>query len=119
MTNLEPTLETELRILPAQAQDRYFDYCLEPYRPRRPWQDKYRSENLFWHSLAVGEMLNAFEKPVRAIQSSLGADLTVWGTKWDGQNLFWELYFYDPKKEAPEATLDALTRTLAPWLRVR
>ena len=105
-------------IVPAGASDRYFDYCLEPYRPRREWRNKYKSENLLWQSLAVGHALESLREPILAVQRSLGPDLTVYGVKWDGTRLWWELYFYDPEKEAPEATLSALTKTLAPWLRI-
>jgi hypothetical protein len=55
-------------------------------------------------------------EPVRAIQRSLGRDMTVWGVKWDGARLFWELYFYDPQREDASARLGALTQTVKPWL---
>jgi hypothetical protein len=115
---VEPSATTPLTLLPAGPSDRYFDYCLMPYRPRREWRDKLRSENLFWHSLQVGEVLASFREPVTAIQRALGNDLTVWGAKWDGTRLFWELYFYDPQKQSPAATLGALRKTVAPWLRI-
>ena len=105
-------------LVPSTADDRYFDYCLEPYTPRRPWQGKLRSENLFWHSLQVAGARDALEPPVRAIQDALGPDLTVWGVKWDGARLFWELYFYDPRKEDAAARVTSIAETLAPWLRV-
>lgn len=103
-------------LIPAAASDRYFDYCLEPYRPRREWRNKYKSENLLWQSLSAAGAIESLREPIEAVQRSLGADLTVWGVKWDGTRLWWELYFYDPEKEAPEATLSALRETLAPWL---
>ena len=34
----DPALGKAWRITPARESDRYFDYCLEPYRPRRPWK---------------------------------------------------------------------------------
>jgi hypothetical protein len=58
------------------------------------------------------------EPPVRALQDTLGRDLTVWGLKWDGTRLFSEIYLYDPQKEDPEATLSGVTKTFAPWLEV-
>src|SRR6185369_14324161 len=90
-------------LLPSTATDRYFDYCLEPYRPRRPWEGKLRSENLLWDSLRAGGCYEVFRAPLQAVQQSLGCDLTVWGVKWDGTRLWWELYFYDPRKEADAA----------------
>jgi hypothetical protein len=106
-------------LLPASASDRYFDYCLEPYVPRRPWQGKIRGENLLWHSLSVAGLEASLREPLRAVQRAVGPDLTVWGTKWDGRELFWELYFYDPRGEAPEARVTSLRETLAPWLALR
>lgn len=109
---------TPIDLAPATEHDRYFDYCLEPYRPRRPWRGKLRSENLLWHSLRVGGAFEDLEAPLRALQAHLGPDLTVWGVKWDGEALWWELYVYDPQKEAPEATVGALAECLSPWLRL-
>ena len=43
--------------------DRYFDYCLQPYEPRRhddgDGAGKLRSENLFWHSLDLAGFIEA------------------------------------------------------------
>jgi hypothetical protein len=117
-TYLDPHLSRVLRLAHSTAEDAYHDYCLEPYTPRRPWADKYRSENLLFHSLLVGGADAALEPPLRAVQSALGRDLTVWGVKWDGARLWWELYFYDPQKEDPNATVQSLAKVLAPWARI-
>ncbi len=98
--------------------DRYFDYCLQPYTPRRTPTGKLRAENLLWRSLELAGLLDRAREPLLALQRSLGRDMTVWGAKYDGQRLFWELYFYDPQKEDAAATVTGLTRTLAPWLRI-
>ena len=105
-------------LLESGPDDRYFDYCLEPYRPRRSWRGKLRSENLLWRSLAVGGALDGLRAPLCALQDTLGRDMTVWGVKWDGARLFWEIYVYDPDKEDPNATLGGLARALRPWLRL-
>jgi hypothetical protein len=117
-TFIEPTTLRALSLLESGADDRYFDYCLEPYRPRRPWRGKLRAENLLWLTLAVGGALDELRPPLLALQEVLGRDMTVWGVKWDGSRLFWEIYVYDPDKEDPNATLAGITRTLGPWLRV-
>jgi hypothetical protein len=116
-TFLEPSTLRALPLLESGADDRYFDYCLEPYRARRAWAGKLRPENLLWLSLALGGALDAARPPLLALQDTLGRDMTVWGAKWDGVRLFWEIYVYDPDKEDPNATLGGLARTLAPWLR--
>ncbi len=107
-----------LELLPAGPDDRYFDYCLEPYAPRRPTAGKLRAENLLWRSLEVAGCLSAFHAPLKAVQAHLGRDLTVWGVKFDGSRLWWELYFYDPAKEDAAATATALSRALEPYLRI-
>lgn len=98
--------------------DRYFDYCLQPYRPRRPPQGKLRSENLLRASLAHAGLIDAAAPILDALQAGLGRDMVVWGAKHDGNRLFWELYIYDPQKEDPKATVSGLTELLAPHLRI-
>lgn len=110
--NVEPGFELE----PSTPNDRYFDYCLEPYRPRRPTAGRLRSENLLWHSLEVAGCRERFREPLSAVQNALGRDMTVWGVKFDGKKLWWELYFYDPQKEDPAARLSNLAQTLSPWI---
>ena len=102
-------------LVEATAEDRYFDYCLEPYRPRRPFAGKARAESLLWHSLRVAGQLDAWRPLLQALQAHVGRDLTVWGVKWAGPEaadaLWWELYLYDPQKESPAATVSACSRT--------
>ncbi len=119
MSNLiEPSaLTRSSSLIAATEHDRYFDYCLEPYRPRRPWRGKIRSENLLWRSLEIGAA-SSLRAPLEAVQRHVGRDLTVWGVKWHGAALWWELYFYDPQKESAEATLTSIAGALAPWLRI-
>lgn len=105
-------------LLRTQSGDRYFDYCLEPYAPRRPPAGKLRSENLLWHALRLAGVESAFEAPLRALQASLGRDMIVWGIKHDGARFFFELYIYDPQHEEPRARYAGLQETLAPWLRL-
>lgn len=118
LTYLDPSRLEPLTLLEASATDRYFDYCLEPYRPRRPWEGKHRAENLLWHSVLHAGVRAEFQAPLRAIQQHVGRDLTVWGVKWDGHELWWELYFYDPAKESPHATLSSIGALLAPYAKV-
>lgn len=101
----------------AAPGDRFFDYCLEPYRPRRPWQGKLRSENLLWWAL---ELAGLDARPViEALRAALGRDMTVFGVKHDGARLFFELYVYDPRKEEPAASVAGLARALEGVLPIR
>jgi len=117
-TFIEPSTLRALSLFESGPDDRYFDYCLQPYRPRRSWRGKLRPENLLWLSLAIGGTLDALRPPLLALQETLGRDMTVWGAKWDGTRLFWEIYVYDPEKEDPNATLEGIAQALKPWLRV-
>jgi hypothetical protein len=116
--SLLPSPISRLPLLESTPDDRYFDYCLQPYRPRRNWRGKLRSENLLWASLAVGGALDALRPPLCALQDALGRDMTVWGVKWDGSTLFWEIYVYDPQREDPGTRVAAVAEVLRPWLRV-
>ena len=105
-------------LLPAGPSDRYFDYCLEPYRPRTTTRGKARSENLLWHALDVSGMSEA--RPVLlALQKALGRDMTVWGWKFDGEQSWVELYFYDPQREDARTTVAGLREILAPYLDLK
>lgn len=117
LTKIQPKpTNPGFELVKTTPNDRYFDYCLEPYQPRRPPRGRLRSENLLWHALEVAGHREAFLEPLSAVQASLGRDMTVWGTKFDGQRLWWELYFYDPQKEDPAARVSHLANTLAPWI---
>lgn len=117
LTKLRPKQVTPgFELEPSTPNDRYFDYCLEPYRPRRPTAGRLRSENLLWHSLEVGGASEHLREPLLAVKTALGHDMTVWGVKFDGKRLWWELYFYDPRKDDASATIGNVARTLSPWI---
>jgi len=101
------------------AGDRFFDYCLEPYRPRRPWRGKLRSESLLWRALELAGIAEPARPVIEALRASLGRDMVVFGVKHDGARFFFELYVYDPRKEEPAATVAGLAETLAPLLPIR
>ncbi|MBX3274224.1 MAG: hypothetical protein KF729_28415 [Sandaracinaceae bacterium] len=105
-------------LLHAGPGDRFFDYCLEPYRPRRPWQGKLRAENLLWRALALAGIEDAARPVVEALRAALGRDMVVFGVKHDGARLFFELYVYDAQKEEPAATVAGLTAALAATLPI-
>ncbi len=99
-------------LLRAAPGDRYFDYCLQPYRPRRPTAGKLRSENLLWRALALAGIEEGARPVIEALRASLGRDMVVFGVKSDGAGLFFELYVYDPRKEDPAATVAGLAEAL-------
>lgn len=104
-------------LLETGPNDRYFDYCLQPYEPRVPPVGKLRAENILWAALEQAGAMS-LRPALLALQESLGRDMTVWGVKHDGERLWLELYFYDPQKEDPRATVTGVAETLAPWVRI-
>lgn len=105
-------------LLRTGAGDRYFDYCLQPYQPRRPTEGKLRAENILWKSLAVAGCADSYREPLGAMQRGLGRDMTVWGVKHAEGRLWWELYVYDPRKEDPAATVHGVSEILSPWFDI-
>lgn len=108
----------ERELLRSGPGDRYFDYCLQPYQPRRPTEGKLRAENILWKSLEVAGCIDDYREPFAAMQQGLGRDMTVWGVKHAEGRLWWELYLYDPRKEDPAATVEGVSAILSPWVRV-
>lgn len=105
------------RLVEASADDRYFDYCLQPYQPRRTWRGGLRGETLLWESLAVAGATSDLALLLDRVREHAGKDATVWGTKHIGGRLSWELYFYDPLKEHVPAHVASLVPVLAPLAR--
>lgn len=105
-------------LVEARATDRYFDYCLQPYEPRRTWRGGLRGESLLWHSALVADATPDTASLFRSVQAHAGADATVWGVKHIDGQLSWELYFYDSAKEEPRVHITDLSRGLSPALRI-
>lgn len=109
----------EQPLVPSTPHDRYFDYCLQPYEPRRSPHGKLRGESLLWHSFKVAQVNPVLYKSVIAIQNKAGRDATVFGIKHIDGQFRWELYFYDPQKQDPNVTITSLTNTLKPHLQIQ
>jgi hypothetical protein len=99
-------------------EDRFFDYCLQPYDPVREPRGKLRSESLLWNSLDVAGAPPALDEALHAIQRSVGRDMTVCGIKHQEGRLWWELYFYDRLKEDPSVRAASIIDTVEPWFRI-
>jgi hypothetical protein len=105
-------------LVPATDEDRFFDYCLQPYDPLRDPRGKLRSECLLWNSLDVAAAPPSLDAALSAVQRTAGRDLTVIGVKHQAGRLWWELYFYDRLKEDPAVRAASIIDTVAPWFRV-
>ncbi len=105
-------------LLYSTEADRFFDYCLQPYEPRRSPVGKLRAENLLWTSFDLAGVTRDVQSSVDAIQRRCGRDMTVFGVKHEAGRLFWELYFYDPRKEDARVTATSVIDALAPIVRL-
>lgn len=105
-------------LIPSTPGDRFFDYCLELYEPRCDVAGKLRGESLLWHSLEVAGLSLAADACFSAIQRAAGRDMTVFGVKWFGGRLSWEMYFYDPQREDEQITAAALRDSLVGTLEL-
>jgi hypothetical protein len=105
-------------LIPSTPGDRFFDYCLELYEPRCDVAGKLRGESLLWQSLEVAGLPPAADAIFAAIQRAAGRDMTVFGVKWFGGRLSWEMYFYDPQREDEQITAAGLRDALAGTLEL-
>ncbi|UJR84376.1 hypothetical protein [Sandaracinus amylolyticus] len=99
-------------------EDRFFDYCLQPYDPLRDPRGKLRSEALLANSLDVAGAPPSLDAALAAIQRTAGRDATVFGVKHQHGRLWWELYFYDQLAPDTRARVPAIADAIAPWIRL-
>ncbi len=102
-------------LVPTTEEDRYFDYCLQPYDPVRDPRGKLRSECLLWNSLDVVGAPPSLDAALRSVQATAGRDMTVFGIKHHAGRLWWELYFYDRLKEDSAVQADSIIESVSPW----
>ncbi len=100
-------------------EDRYFDYCMQPYDPLRDPRGKLRSEAILWNSLDVAGAPPSLDGALRAVQARAGRDMTVVGVKHQEGRIWWELYFYDRLKEDADVRASSVIQAVSPWFRVR
>ena len=82
----------------ASANERLKNYCLADYMPVAPSAGKLKSSNLLFQTLAASPDNERLFRLVKLIRSAFGESTTVWGAKWDGNELRWEFYFYDYRR---------------------
>jgi len=73
-------------------RDLFFNYCLWAYEPAAPWQDKWRSANLLFHSFEHAGADDRMFDLVERLRETVGPSMTVWGVKWAGGKIGWEYY---------------------------
>ena len=78
-----------------EISEQFFDFCLWEYSPMNPPHNKLRSINLLNASLDGSKAEDAIKTICNSIREAIGVNKTVWGVKKYGEQLSWELYFYD------------------------
>ena len=105
------------RIEYTTRQDHFFDFCLWEYKPVVPYENKFRSASLLFHSFeAMDANENIFEL-VQAIRKGFGILNTVWGVKKLGDDIRWEFYFYDYRRRDRERSITRLLDMTRPFTR--
>jgi hypothetical protein len=98
------------------ADDRYVDYCLWDYTPVAAPLGKWRSVNLLRDSFAQARLGAPAFAVVEAIRQAFGASRTVWGIKFEGGRISWELYFYDYDRQRRTRSVTRLLEVIRPWV---
>ena len=96
-------------------QDVFFDYCLWEYKPVVPFENKFRSVNLLFHSFDVMGVHERVFELVQTIGEGIGAARTVWGVQQEGQDISWEFYFYDYRRKERKRSITKLLNIVRPF----
>jgi len=98
------------------TQDAFFDFCLWEYRPAVPYENKFRSATLLFHSFDVmGAGERAFDL-VRTVREGIGISSSVWGVKQLGGDIRWEFYFYDYRKRNRQKSITKVLDIIRPLI---
>lgn len=90
----------------------YYDFVHDPYRPIESTKNKFLSDALFNNSLVTSK----FEDKLLRIKDSIGGAIgrwnTIWGVKFYGKKISWELYFYTHRIPSFQIAAEALIQAL-------
>lgn len=107
-------MQTESLYEYTTEQDRFVDYCLWEYPPRGPVQGRFRSFNLLLHAFHVAGADPRLTELCQGIRHAIGIANTVWGVKYAGGKLSWELYFYDYRRLERVVSIPRIIEAIAP-----
>lgn len=96
------------------ARDLFYDFCLWEYTPLTPPDGKLHSSTLLFHSFDVTGMGGRVFDLIQAIRDGIGVSRTVWGVKKIGDEIRWELYFYDYRRRQRERSVSRLLEVIRP-----
>jgi hypothetical protein len=103
----------------AAPDDPALDFCLWPYRPPVPADDKLRSLTLLMLTFELCGVAAAGREVVEALRRGLGPFMTVWGVKWVDGRLKWEFYFYDYQRLERTRSMTKVFDVLRPLIASR
>jgi len=98
-------------------QDVFYDFCLWEYKPAVPYENKFRSVDLLFHSFDVVGVNERIFDFVQAIREGIGLSHTVWGVKRLGDDIRWEFYFYDYRRREREKSMTKVLEIIRPFIR--
>ncbi len=96
--------------------DSFYDYCLWEYRPIPPWEHKFRSVNLLFHSFEMAGLDEKAFELVKTLREAIGIFHTVWGIKYIGGRFAWEFYFYDYRRRYRECSITKVLQAIRPFI---
>ncbi|HEX7953116.1 MAG TPA: hypothetical protein VF523_08640 [Burkholderiales bacterium] len=101
----------------ATGDDHYFNYCLWPYRPVAPTDDKFRGVNVLYQSFEFAGMDARAYDFVESIRDAIGAFQTVFGIKQIDGRISWEFYFYDYLRKERKVSIGKVLEAIRPYAR--
>ena len=97
-------------------QDLFFDFQYYPYTPAVPFEHKFRSVNLLYHSFDALQLNQRVFQLVQTIREAVGILHTVWGIKQRRNNISWEFYFYDYGKKERRISIPMILEAIKPFI---
>jgi hypothetical protein len=99
----------------ATGGDRYFNYCLWPYRPVAPTDDKFRGINVLYQSFEFAGIDARAYDFCESIRDAIGPFQTVFGIKQINGRMGWEFYFYDYLRREREVSISRVLEAIRPY----
>jgi hypothetical protein len=97
-------------------EDKYYNYCWWGYQPVAPTEHKLRPVSLLFHAFEVAGVEGRAGAVVDVLRDALGPFRTVWGTKWLGNRLAWEFYFYDYQRRERDVSITRVLDVIRPYV---
>jgi hypothetical protein len=100
----------------ATSLDPSLNYCLWPYPPQAPVEDKFRSINLLFQTFDYTRIDSRAFEIVEAIRDGIGPFRTVFGVKQVDKQIAWEFYFYDYKRRRRQVSISRVLAAISGYM---